>query len=172
MRLIKDKTYWKSMAKTTDWIGKHCAGGKEFTPLNSVTQTITFAQATTGAAATKELFAVTGTVICTMFGVCTTDLVKNGSATISLGASGDKDIIIAASDPNAIDSGDVWVSDSAIGEAEEHVSDMTWIIVNGNDLCYEIATSYLTAGVMTFYCLWYPVTSDADVVPSGSNAAI
>lgn len=138
--------------------------------MNTDTQAITFAAGTTGAVASKELFQVTGMVLATVFGVCTTSL--TGTGTIQVGAAGSTDAIIGAATGTSIDAGDVFVDETAIGETEEPVSEITWIVTNDADLGYEVVTNTLTAGVITFYCLWYPLEKDAMVVPSGSNISL
>ena len=159
------------ISKTSDWIRDFCSGKAEVLTMNTDTQDITFAAGTTGAVAAKELFQVTGLVLCTIFGVCRgTSL--TGSGTIAVGTENNTALIIAASTATSIDAGDVWIDDTAIGETEEHVGDLPWILTNGQDLAYEVESATVTAGVVRFYCLWYALSSDADVIPSGSNAAV
>lgn len=158
------------MSHKTEWIGRWCARGDEMTPTHIVEKEVTFAAATTGAAAAKELFTVTGTVICTVIGVCSTDL--TGSGTICVGTSLDTDIMIGNATATAIDADDVFIDETQIGEKHEPISQITWVVVKDNDLAYEVKSNTITAGVINFYCLWCPVSDDADVQMSGVNTAI
>jgi len=157
-------------SKTSDWIRDFCSGKREVFTMNTDKQTITFAAGTTGAVAAKEVFQVTGLVLCTVFGICTTTL--TGSGTIAVGTVNDTDLIIAASTGASIDAGDLWIDDAAIGDAEEYANALPWILTNGQDLAYEVESATLTAGVIDFYCLWYAISKGAEVVPSGSNTAV
>ena len=157
--------------KTADWIRNYCSGKGEVFTMNIDTTDVTFAAATTGAVAAKELFQVTGLILCTVFGICRgTDL--TGSGTICVGTENDTALIIAASTGTSIDAGDVWIDATAIGEAEELLSDLPWILTNGQDLAYEVESATITAGVIRFYCLWYDISGGAQVIPSGVNAAV
>lgn len=158
-------------SKTSDWIRDFCSGKNDVFTMNTDKQTITFAAATTGAVAAKELFQVNGLVLCTVFGICRgTSL--TGSGTIAVGTENNTALIIAASTATSIDAGDIWIDATAIGETEEYSKDLPWILTNGQDLAYEVETATVTAGVIDFYCLWYAISKGATVVPSGSNAAV
>jgi len=118
---------------SSDMIRDFCAGKNEVVTMNTDTNTITFAAATTGAKASKELFKVTGLVLCTVFGVCRgTSL--TGSGTLSVGTENDKDLIIGAATATSIDAGDVFIDATAIGQTEEWSSDLPWILTNNQDL--------------------------------------
>lgn len=156
--------------KSSDWIRNYCVGKEPVIVMNMEEQEITFAAATTGAQAAKELFQVTGLVLCTVIGVCTTTLTGT-SATICVGTASDTNLIIAASTVTSIDAGDVFVDATAIGETEEQFNTITWILTNGNDIAYEVETANIDTGVIKFYCLWYGLSDDAMVVPSGVNTA-
>ena len=158
-------------SKSSNWIRDFCAGKNEVVTMNIETNTITFAAATTGAKAAKELFKVNGLVLCTIFGECIgTSL--TGSGTICVGTANDTDLIIGNATATSIDAGDVFIDATAIGQTEEWASDLPWILTNNQDLAYEVKTATITAGVIKFYCLWYALSNDAAVVPSGSNAAV
>ena len=123
------------------------------------TKAITYAAATTGAVGPTTLFTVTGTVIVNIFAVCSTDL--TGSGTIEVGISGNTAALIAQTTGTAIDANEVWV-DTAPATVEAPLTDK--ILTAGTDIIQTIATDTLTAGVLTYYCFWNPVSSDGLVV--------
>ena len=126
-----------------------------------VSKTITYVAATTGAIASSTLFTVTGDVMVNLFAVCSTSLNSGGAATIEAGIVGNTASLLAQTTATNIDGGHVWVdSTPATVEAEP-----TWkIFTNGTDITQDIASATLTAGVLTYYCLWVPLSANGDVV--------
>jgi hypothetical protein len=121
---------------------------------------ITYVAGTTGAVDATTLFTVTGTVIATVFAVCSSDLISGGSATIEVGIAGNTASLIAQTTATGIDSGEIWV-DTSSATIEALPSDK---IIAGTDIIQTIATATLTGGTLTYYCQWTPVSSGASVV--------
>ena len=125
-------------------------------------KTITYAAATTGAIATVDLFTVTGSVIARTFAICTTALESGGVATIEVGVTGETPIIIALTTATAIIANEIWLdaSPTVIVDALPAYQ----IIPNGLDIKQKITDATITAGVLTYYCIWEPLSSGATVV--------
>lgn len=121
---------------------------------------ITYAAATTGATGATTLFTVTGAVAVRVFGVVSgTDV--TGSGTIEVGISGNTAALLAQTTGTALDVGEVWI-DNAPATVEDLPA--LKVIGAGQDIIQTIATDTLTAGTITFYCLWFPISSDGNVV--------
>jgi len=115
----------------------------------------------------KELFVVTGTVLCAILAICTTDLTSADGSTIELGTSEDTSILAAALGFDSLDDGFVWVTGVAATAVD--FATMVWAIVDDVDLGYNIDTADVTGGVIDFYCFWVPISDNGDVVAAGSN---
>jgi hypothetical protein len=65
-----------------------------------------------------------------------------------------------------VDVGDIWSSTGLITSttavpAGDHRG---FYVSNGADIILTIATADITAGALTFHCLWYPLSADGNVV--------
>ena len=120
---------------------------------------ITYTALTTGAVGLTTLFTVTGTVAVRVFAVCSgVDL--TGSGTLEVGISGNTAAIVAQTAATAIDVGEIWY-----GTNPPTVGVMpSQLILAGTDIIQTIATNTVTAGTLTYYCLWYPITRNGNVV--------
>lgn len=109
-----------------------------------------------------DIFTVTGNVIARVWGVCTTDL-AGGSATVEVGVSGNTAGIIAQTTATDIDENDIWRSATpdagvvATSNLDEN------LIGNSLDVIGTVGTANITAGVIDFYCAWFPVSPDGQV---------
>lgn len=123
-------------------------------------KTITYVAGTTGAIGTTTLFTVTGTVAINVFGLCSDNLA--GLGTIEIGVAGSTACLANQQVATSIDNNMVWHDAVlAIGgqvTGHEHV-------VNQN-IIQTIATNTVSAGTITFYCLWIPLSEGASVVAS------
>jgi hypothetical protein len=119
-----------------------------------------------GAQGAFTIFAVTGTVLVKVFGVCSTLLNSAGAATIELGIAGNTAALIAQTTATDLDQYETW--QDAVPEANP--GDVTtamaknFVITNGADIIMTVATADLTAGVVDFYAVWYPLSTDGWVV--------
>lgn len=122
--------------------------------------TWTFVTLTTGATGAHTLFTVTGNVLATVFGVCDTNIA--GAATIEVGvASNTASLIAQIANAEDLDDGDIWVDATPAVGAETLPSPR--IINDGTDIILTIGSTAVTAGVVDFYCLWRPLSSDANI---------
>lgn len=120
----------------------------------------TFVENATGDTGAHTLFTVTGDVLLSVFAVCSTNLA--GSATIEVGVTGNTAGILAQiADATTLDAGEVWVDDTATIGVKAIPT--TKLVTNGLDVLLTIGSADLTAGVVTFYCLWRPLSSDGNV---------
>jgi hypothetical protein len=127
----------------------------------TATKSITYAAATTGATGATTLFTVTGAVAIRIFAECTSDLTSGGAATIEVGISGNTAALIAQTTATGIDSGEIWLDTAA---ATVEALPGQFILVGGTDIIQTIASTTITGGVLTYYCLWEPISSDGNVV--------
>tara|TARA_Y100000310_G_scaffold343775_1_gene452961 strand:+ start:3119 stop:3580 length:462 start_codon:yes stop_codon:yes gene_type:complete len=119
----------------------------------------TFVGNLTGDQAAHTVFTVTGDVLVSVWGQCKTNIV--GAGTIEVGITGNTAAIIAQiADATNLDAGENWVD-----ATPETVSALpgTFILNNGADIILTIGTADLTAGVVDFYCVWRPLSSDGEV---------
>lgn len=106
------------------------------------------------------LFTVTGDVLATVFGICTVDLVGN-TATLEVGVTGATALILAQTTATNIDASKAWVDASVVlTEVLPH----PMILGNGQDIIQTAATANITAGAITYYCLWRPLSANGNVV--------
>ncbi|HEC66955.1 MAG TPA: hypothetical protein ENI23_16895 [bacterium] len=96
-----------------------------------------------------------------MFGICGLTLV--GAATLEVGISGDTARILAQI-ANATDLATDEIYLDATPTLKVEALPAQVIISNGQDIIQTIASTALTAGVLTYYCLWVPLSSDGNVV--------
>lgn len=122
--------------------------------------TWTFSTLTTGAVGAHTLFTVTGNCLVTVFGVCDTDLA--GAATLEVGTVGNTAGLLAQiADATTLDDGEVYVD--ATPAAGVEAIPTTKVLNDGADIIMTIGSTAITSGVVDFYCLWRPLSSDADI---------
>lgn len=125
-----------------------------------VSKAITYAAATTGAVGATTLFTVTGTVAVKVFAVASgADL--TGTGTIEVGIAGNTASLLAQVSATALDVGEIW-TDNTPATVKAMATEN--ILTAGTDIIQTIATNTVTAGTLTYYCLWFPISSDGNVV--------
>lgn len=122
---------------TTDAIGDHDGANDPFT-----------------------IFDVTGTNIVKVFGVCGTNL-EGASATLEIGTALSTAGLIAQTTATDIDANEVWVDASPDTSVEAFTGAVQNII--SQDIIGTVETANITAGEITFYCIYQPVSEDAKV---------
>lgn len=119
---------------------------------------ITYVAATTGAVGITTLFTVTGTVAVKIFAIASgVDL--TGSGTLEVGISGNTAALIAQTAATVIDVGEFWYDGTpvTVGVMPNQ------FLLSGTNIIQTIATNTVTAGTLTYYCLWSPVSNDGNV---------
>ena len=128
---------------------------------NKIEKTITYVAGTTGATGATTLATVTGVVALSIIGVCTTNL-AGATATIEVGTAASTAGLIAQTTATDIDANEIW-HDASPDSSIELTSVVLQKIVT-DDVIQTIATAAISAGVITYYILWSPISADGNVV--------
>lgn len=108
-----------------------------------------------GAQGTVIVATLTGCVFISKFiSRCAVDLIGT-SATVEVGVSGTTNGLIAQTTATNIDVGEIW-TDSGPSNFEAPISDK----VIDDNIIITVGTADVTAGVLDFFILYYPVTTD------------
>lgn len=106
------------------------------------------------------LFTVTGDVLVYIVAVCKTDL-AGATATVEVGVTGATAALIAQTTATDIDVNEGWFAATptlaVANTAQYHV------IGGGLDVIQTVATANITAGEITYYCFWKPLSADGEV---------
>ena len=122
---------------------------------------ITYVGGTTGATGATTLFTVTGAITAKVFGIC--GLTIEGSGKLEVGISGDTARILAQiQDATDLATDEIYLDATPTLKVEALPSQL--IISNGQDIIQTITFTALTAGQVTFYCLWTPLSDDGNLV--------
>lgn len=122
---------------------------------------ITYSALTTGATGATTLFTVTGVVAVRIFAIVSgTDL--TGSGTLEVGISGNTAALMTQVAATALDVGEIW--NDSVPSTVEALSALQ--ILTATDIIQTIATNTVTAGTLTYYCAWFPLSQSASVVPA------
>jgi len=124
------------------------------------TKTIVF-DVTTGATGVTNLFTVTGDVVAQVFAKCSADLVSAGGGTVRVGITGNDNGFINTTTATDLDNGESWVSTSPNSIAAIPTQRS---ITSGTSIIQTIGVSAVTAGTLTYFCLWYPLSENSEVV--------
>jgi len=113
------------------------------------------------------IFTVTGDVMVRVFAVvgATGVTSTSGTTTLSVGTAEDIDGILGATtvDNAQLAATDVWVDTSPAMDVEALSSN--WFIIGGGaDVTVTRSADDLTAGAITFYCQWLPLSVGASIV--------
>lgn len=136
-----------------------------FVPITTLgltaSKAITYVGATTGATGATTLFTVTGVVAVRVFAVCGLTLV--GAATLEVGIVGSTASILAQiADATALATDEIWTDATPTTKVEPLPSQL--VIGAGQDIIQTIGATAITAGQVTYYCLWAPISADGNVV--------
>lgn len=129
-------------------------------------KTVSF-DAITGIQGTFNLFTVTGPCEIAFPNICNSDLVSAGGGTISLGYTGTVDGFIAATTATGIDENFIWIDTSPARYDKLASTAIRGFFTGGSagtNVTYTIATGDITSGSITFNIMWFPLSSDSNVV--------
>ena len=117
---------------------------------------------------TADAFTVTGDVMVRVIGVvgATGITSTSGTTTLSLGTTEAAAAIIAASniDNTQFAATDVWVDSTPANDCEK-LADGSWHIIGGGaNIVLTRNVDDITAGTLTLYCWWTPLSSEGNVV--------
>lgn len=134
-----------------------------------VEKTITFNGGTTDAIGNDggdqdpfTIFNVTGACLVKVFGVCGTNL-AGATATLEVGVSGGTAGLIAQTTATDIDAGEVWHDASPDAHVEDYSNITQFILGNDQDIIGTVGTEDITAGEITFYCIYQPLSNDGEI---------
>lgn len=139
---------------TTDWAA-------------SVDKTVTFTNSTNangdydGTGNPQTLFTVTGTVLLRVLAKCTTNLTSS-SGTLEVGTALSTAGLIAQTTASAIDANEIW-HDATPDSSIEATTVLTQKIVS-QSVIQTVATADVSAGVIVYTALWYPLSAGSSVV--------
>ena len=121
-------------------------------------KSITYVATTTGATGPTTLFTVTGVVVARVFGIVS-GANLTGTGTLEVGIAGNTASLIAQTTGTNLDIGHIWIDNSpATVELLPSAS-----ILSNTNIIQTIAGNTITAGTITYYCLWSPITTDGNV---------
>jgi len=138
-------------------------------------RTITFAGATAdawgndgGALDGSAIFTVTGLCFVQLIAKCVTSL-TGASATIETGITGDTAIFMPTETSTQIDADQIWFNDAGnaaygiIGGETAAAGNLPKYALNDSDIILTFKTADTEAGVLDFYCIWVPISDDANI---------
>jgi hypothetical protein len=135
-----------------------------------VEKTVTFDGATTddpgdfdGEGNPTTLFTVTGTVLVKLFARCNTSL-AGASATIKVGTALSDASMIASTTASDLDENELW--HDATPDASIEASTILIEKIVNQDILQTIGIANVTAGALTYICMWRPLTHGSLVVPA------
>ncbi len=146
-------------------------GGVTFSPrvtaLTKADVTAGGATAWTTANTGLTLFTVTGDVLLNVWGAVTTPLTSTGAnGTLAVGTAASTGGIIAATtvDGTKLHTAKyIWASTAGTPDILTLPNTSGWYAVSGTNIVLTIATNSMSAGGMTLYCIWMPISSGASV---------
>lgn len=106
------------------------------------------------------LFTVTGLVQVAVYAVVATVL-AGATATIEVGVTGDTASLIPQSTATDLAAGELWhdaTPTTKIEAVTKTFKDTTLSVIQ------TVGTANITSGVLHYYCLWKPISNDANVV--------
>jgi hypothetical protein len=129
-------------------------------------KSITFAGGTTndvgdydGTGNPATLFTVTGDVVLRVIAICKTNL-AGANATLEVGFTGNTAALIAQSTATDIDQDEIWHDGTPDAKVELETVGAARIVSAGQDVIQTVGTANITAGAITYYCFWRPLSAD------------
>jgi len=151
-----------------DEINERLLANPEWPQTGYLEKTVTFVGGTangigdeSGTQNPYTLLTVTGLVEMSVIARCSTNLA--GAATLELGtAATTAGILAQVADATDIDAKDIW-HDATVDASVELTSVVKRNLVS-DDVILTVGTADITAGVITFYVRWSPISDDGNVV--------
>lgn len=117
------------------------------------------------AAASHNLYTVTGDVRIRLLCICNSTVTSGGTPTIEVGISGSTASIIAqCADATGIAAGEIWHDANVDSSVEAYSVLSDFIVVNDNNILLTIGTAACTGGILEFNLWWEPLTTGSTVV--------
>lgn len=118
------------------------------------------------------LFTVDGDCLVRVFATTQTGLAStSNNGTLAIGVTGATGAFLAATtmDGTNFPTGSAWAGDTSPTLKAEVLSSsaLNWVLVAGGaDIIATIATNSATAGAITFYCMYIPLSRDGRIIPT------
>jgi hypothetical protein len=114
---------------------------------------------------------VTGDVLARVFATIQTGLTSTGATgTLAVGVTGNTGAFLAATtaDGTNFPTGSVWAGDTSPTVKSEVLTgtSLNWAPINNTNIIATVATNSMSAGAITFYCEWRPLSANGLVVPA------
>jgi hypothetical protein len=116
---------------------------------------------------TPDFFTVVGTVAARAVGVVTTNMAtSSNTGTISLGSTDSAACLIpaATADGTELQAGDIWFDSTSGTDAGGWPDDGAWVVLDDTIIQATIATKDFSAGAVTVYLEWRPLSANGNVV--------
>ncbi len=143
-------------------------------PTNYIRNAIEYDAANTGAAATRELFTVTGGIRFRMLPVCERTCTSGGTPSLSFGPSTDTDLFIPDTDITDLAAGELWF-DATPTESARITSDamIDGVSVNGVDLGTDNSGGgTITEGIIAYNLWWVGLSPGSNVVAAAGTSTL
>lgn len=128
----------------------------------TVSKSITYVAATTGAVGASTLFTVTGCVALRLFGVCGSTLTSGGTPTLEVGISGATASVLAQlTDATGLATSELYVDATPTTKIDTLPAQL--IIGDSQNIIQTIGTAAITGGAVTYYCMWTPISTDGNI---------
>ena len=139
-----------------------------------VRKTIDLSSISTSASSPFDIFTVTGVNLAKVWGVCKTDLVDTTSSiSVSIGFSGSTSIVLGETTAIDIDEGELWTRGTGgtfltLGAIDFDSSSIAQFVMRDSTDIIGTMTGHdagdgVTSGIIDFYCLYVPMTDEAEI---------
>lgn len=123
------------------------------------TNTVTYDNVLRGKTGAQVLFSVSGLVAVRLIPRVTTDLASAGGGTLEIGTSQKTTGLIAQTVATALDQYELW-NDASPDSSVELLTGFPFFIVD-KDIIETVGTAAITAGVIEYNAIWFPLTPSA-----------
>ena len=110
---------------------------------------------------TENLFAVTGEVEASCFGFIGTAVTAVGALTLELGVTGSTATLTAITAKAQLAINRFWTDTTTAVGADTQTDP---VLISAANILHVIRDSDATAGAITYYCKWRPISTDGNVV--------
>jgi hypothetical protein len=142
-----------------------------WTPRIAIKAIASAAASLTTGASPVTLFTVTGDVLARVFATIQTAITSTGATgTLAVGVTGNTAsfLPVTTADGTNFPSNSVWAGDNSPSLRSEALSAaaLNWAPINKTSIIATVATNSMSAGAITFYCEWRPLSANGLVVPA------
>lgn len=143
-------------------IGRHNVG-------NYFALDVPFTSATWNTVAAHETHTITGAVRMLILPQCTATITSGGTPAVTFGDETTTNSLIATADLTALAVGEWWLDATLTRTLARSSLFLDFVIGNGKDVGFTIATAALTGGSLRFHTWWIPLDATGLVVPGAGG---